>query len=279
MESNDKEDDNEIIKRCTILKIKEKVKNNPKYIHPCSKDNMKILGFENGYMFIKWMQQNGILKNPTDIKRKDRERTIKNSKCKDLKEYQDKCAQKLGLRDRLEKKNQWGYDAEGVIPMSKNKDCSAHFGVYIGEKLFERFLLTIFEHVLITSYNDRGFDFVCKNPRQKFIDKHRHFKLETDKEYKIQLKVRCLRYRNKNSWWDFTRIDYNNIPDFFILAGWDNRESLQPIHIWMFHKDDIIRGEPFWMRRSLTITDNYKTAKCCHINIYYILRYMNLSMN
>lgn len=34
----------------------------------------------------------------------------------------------------------------------------------------------------------------------------------------------------------------------------------------MFHKDDIIRGEPFWMRRSLTITDKYQ-------HILYFKRY------
>ena len=42
-----------------ITKIKEKIKKNPRYIHPCNierQDDMKTLEFESGSRFIYWMQ-------------------------------------------------------------------------------------------------------------------------------------------------------------------------------------------------------------------------------
>jgi hypothetical protein len=39
------------------------------------------------------------------------------------------------------------------------------------------------------------------------------------------------------------------------LSGWKDRESLEPLFILIFHRDEIIRGAPFWMRPSFWITN------------------------
>lgn len=262
-------DDSEVMKdirKNAIIEIKEKVKNNPKYVHPCNKEfqeDIKRFGFNSGYNYITWMQQNGVLKNPSDFNREHHIKTREQYKCKDAIEYMNLCAQKLGYKDRKERRNEYEWAVGIRSPMSDNKDCSAHFGIYKGEELFKKFLEdVVFEYVEKTDYHDGGIDFKCKSVRQEFIDRYPQFRLERNKEYKIQLKVRCLRRRNKNSWWDFTHIDYNNVPDYFILVGWDNRECLQPMYVWMFHKDDIIRGKSFWTRRTLTITNKYQHVLC-----------------
>lgn len=74
------------IRKAAIGDIKEKVGKNHKYLHPCNKemlDDMKRLMFISGNDFIVWMQKNGILKNPTNIKR----------------EYKDKWAKEHGYDD------------------------------------------------------------------------------------------------------------------------------------------------------------------------------------
>lgn len=55
-----------------IKEIKEKIKNEENYLHPCNKErqeDMKKFGFISGCEFTSWMQQNGIMKSPTDVKR------------------------------------------------------------------------------------------------------------------------------------------------------------------------------------------------------------------
>lgn len=55
----------ENIRRDIIIEIKEKVKRNLGYLHPCNKErqeDMKDSNF-NGNEFTNWMQQKGILKS------------------------------------------------------------------------------------------------------------------------------------------------------------------------------------------------------------------------
>ncbi len=41
----------------------------------------------------------------------------------------------------------------------------------------------------------------------------------------------------------------------FILVGFDSKENLNPLHIWIFYKDNILRGEKFWKRDHMVITN------------------------
>ncbi len=231
----------ENIRRNKISEIKKKVMNNPKYLHPCNKErlnDMKKLIFSSGNEFTQWMQQNGIMKNPTDIEREQHKRTLDNSGCKTIKEYNDKRAQKLGYKDRAEYIREWQWNTGICGPMSENEDCESYFGVYIGENYISK----LFENPIRMPPNNPGFDWICKNGK------------------KIQCEARCLHYIDGVFGWSFT-IDYNNMADYFILSGWNNRESLEPIHIWMIHKNDEIRGDIFWRRGGFWITNTSKKLK------------------
>lgn len=187
--------------------------------------------------------------------------------CKTGKEYLDKLAQNKGYHDRAERCRYYRYNTGRSSPSSQNEDCADSFGIDIGEELFRRFLLTIFEYVEHMKRGNRGFDFICKNPRQEFIDKYHQFKFEKDKEYRIQHKARCIRYdTNSDEWsgWHYSISDrngYNNNTDYFILSAWDDRDNLNILHIWIFYKNDMVRGEKFWKRKGFVITNTPKKLK------------------
>jgi hypothetical protein len=94
--------DLEKIRKDAIAGIKEKANKNPKYLNPANKEHqedMKIPKFANGYEFTCWMQQNEIMKNPFDIERMARRKTIDSTGCKTQKEYKDKCARNAGFKE------------------------------------------------------------------------------------------------------------------------------------------------------------------------------------
>lgn len=45
------------------------------------------------------------------------------------------------------------------------------------------------------------------------------------------------------------------------MSAWDNRDSLTPLHIWMFHKNDMVRHAKFWRREGFIITNTPKKLK------------------
>ena len=85
-------------------------------------------------------------------------------------------------------------------------------------------------------YNNKGFDYLCHG-------------------IKIDHKGRCLRYvQGRSPAWNFG-ILFNNSARKFVLSGWDNRESTNPIYTWEFDRDDIVRGDPFWERTGFYINN------------------------
>ena len=244
-----------------IKKAKEDGFNNIRDWNNWKRDQTWFKGLENKYgkEFAEWARQNkdNVPKYYLDIG------------CKNRTEYGNICAQRLGYKDEGDRQLEALYNKGIIGPALGNEDCSYYLGICIGEKLFKKFLLTIFECVKEFRCTNKDFDFICQNPRPEFIDKYPQFNLVRKKEYTIQLKLRCLRYRTGKFWcgWEFTHIDYNNIPHCFILSAWDNRGSLQPMYIWMFHKDDMIRKgsrkrrEKFWKRSSITITNTPEKLK------------------
>jgi hypothetical protein len=98
------------------------------------------------------------------------------------------------------------------IPMEQNKTCSAYLGIHIAERILSHY----FENVSRTPYGTPGYDFTCKNG------------------YKIDVKCACIqKIKNKsNCKWQFS-IQYNTIADYFLCLGFDNRDSLEPQHIWL----------------------------------------------
>lgn len=222
------------MRKKAIVEIKEKARKNPKILSPFNKERLeyqKKLKF-NGNEFTHWMQQNGIMKNPTDVNRKDNEKVIKDAGCNDWKEYKNKCAQNAGFKDNTERIKEWTHETGRRLPKEFNEDCSAHFGDFT-----ESIMIQTFDDAVRMPYGNPGFDWVC------------------NKGDKIDNKGVCLVHVDgRPPEWVFG-IKWNNIADWFILSAWDNRDSLTPLHVWTFHKNDIVRGRKFWRRDSLTITN------------------------
>jgi len=240
----------EKIRKDAIEEIKEKVRKNPNFLSPVNKERLECqekLKFANGNDFTHWMQQNGIMNNPVDIERKRRKKVIENAGCKTEKEYQDKCARDAGFKDKAERYREWMHDTGRTLPKEFNEDCPIHFGEFT-----ENLMIQTFEDPIKMPPNNPGFDWKCRNGD------------------KVDNKGRCLDYDNRSNWsgWIFS-IRYNDVADIFILSAWDNRDSLNPLHVWIFHKNDIIRKGngayapkvEFWKRDGFTITNTPEGLK------------------
>lgn len=229
------------IRRNAIHEIKEKIKKNSGYLHPCNKErqeDMKRLKFDSGNKYIYWMQQNGIMKNPTDIEHNRVEKVIKDAGCNGWKEYNDKRANNAGFKNATEKIKEWKYETGRSLPKEFNENCSAYFGDFT-----ESIMIQTFEDAVRMPYGNPGFDWTCKNGD------------------KIDNKGVCLVYiQGRPPGWIFG-IRWNNIADWFILSAWDSRDSLNPLHVWAFHKNDIMRGRKFWKRDTLTISNTPEGLK------------------
>lgn len=168
----------------------------------------------------------------------ERHPTLKRSDFKTRLEYANTQAQRLGFKDEAEraKINRWKRGVQR--PIEEAKDSGPYFGICIGEKYISK----TFDNPKMMPYGNPGYDWICKNG------------------LKIQLECRCLCDNTcspgANPQFKFTHIDYNKVADVFILSGWKDRESLEPLFVLAFKKDDIVRGEPFWMRNSLSITNS-----------------------
>ena len=102
-------------------------------------------------------------------------------------------------------------------PMSENRDCSSFLGVHVAERVLSH----VFKHVKKMPYGNPGYDFICGGG------------------YKIDVKSSCRHVRkNWADQWGF-HIDKNTIADYFLLLAFDNRENLNPEHIWLISGCDI----------------------------------------
>lgn len=246
------------IRRKVVTEIKDKVRKNPGYAHPCNKErqeDMKRLKFASGNDFTRWMQQNGILVNPTDIKRKELEKTIKDAECKTCKEYRDKCAQSAGFENdavrRRDYYREWTHNAGISIPMEFDEECESHIGVCIGEdEIGRRMLDVMFEEVDKKKNNNPKYEFFCKNFRQKFVDRYPQFKLERNKEYKIDVKTAHF----LDECWHYN-IYHNDVADYFLLIALETTGDIC-LYIWFIHKNEMIRERKFWKRVSIKINKN-----------------------
>lgn len=209
--------------------------------------------------FIKWAIDKGIFKSWPKVYQDKRNKLIKKRGHSNVAEYYDKRAQELGFANNSERAKVRNWNNGKHLPMEVREDCNLHFGIHKGETLFERFLLTIFEYVEHMKANNKGFDFICENPKQDFIDKYPRLKLEKNKKYRIQLAMRCWhQYRHDTGAYEWTfAIAHNNMVDYFIFCGWDKRDGF-PIRMWMFHKNEIIRGEMFWYRSGINMINRPK---------------------
>lgn len=274
-----------------INQIREKIRNNSKYINPMNREfreDIKKYGFNNGCEYIAWLRKNKILRSDKSIRNEwaqergfedyniydrylikqkgcinyseNKERLAREKGFDNQRDHREKWAQERGFEDYNQYKNEGNWNRGTYSPMSTTESCSLFFGIEIGEKLFKRFLQeNVFHYVKKTGKAsfDGGIDFICKDPIQEFIDKYPQFNLKMNKEYKIQLKNRCLESRHGWIGWNMP-IQYNGTVDLFILCGWSNRKHLDILHIWIYNKDDVVRDKKFWRRDNFPITNKSK---------------------
>ena len=106
---------------------------------------------------------------------------------------------------------EWNHRTGRKLPMCKNKKCSAFLGVHVAEHVLSH----VFNNVEWMPYGNPGFDFVCGSG------------------YWIDAKSSCRRHHEKCSDdWMFN-IKRNQIADYFLCLAFDNRESLEPEHVWL----------------------------------------------
>ena len=95
--------------------------------------------------------------------------------------------------------------------MSKNRSCALFLGCYIAERL----LSNIFKNVKRMPNNNQGYDFICSN------------------NYLIDVKSSCTHLLlSGNKSWRFN-INYNTVADYFLCIAIDNRNNLNPLHLWL----------------------------------------------
>jgi hypothetical protein len=101
--------------------------------------------------------------------------------------------------------------------MSENKVCAVYLGVHVAEKMLSK----IFKDVETMPYGNPGYDFIC------------------NKGKKIDVKAACMSKNSSgnNTWW--FNINRNTVPDHFLFIVFDNRENLNPLHIWLVPADEL----------------------------------------
>lgn len=107
--------------------------------------------------------------------------------------------------------------AMGAHPMSENRECSLFLGVHVAERVLHH----MFKNVVQMPINNPGYDFICGNG------------------YLVDVKAACRNIQHKKSpRWTF-RIQKNTVAEYFVLLAFDNRDDLEPLHIWMIPGIDI----------------------------------------
>jgi hypothetical protein len=134
-------------------------------------------------------------------------------------------------------------------PMSENKECSSYLGIHITEQVLSKF----FDNVQRMPNENPGFDFLC------------------GKGFKIDAKSACFTYtKDAPPTWRFT-IRRNEIADYFLCLGFNNRNDLTPMHVWLIPGEKINHLMTLGIassRRVLTKWSKYerpldKVLSCC----------------
>lgn len=98
----------------------------------------------------------------------------------------------------------------GVRSYNENETCSMFLGIHIAERVLSH----VFNGVERMPMNNPGYDFICNHGK------------------KIDVKSSCLQ---KNGW-SFA-IKRNIIADYFLCIAFDNREDLNPLHLWLLPRN------------------------------------------
>jgi len=110
------------------------------------------------------------------------------------------------LKEKEPLPDDWEFDKSAK--MVTNKECGDYLGCYIAEQVLSK----IFKNVQRMPYGNHGFDIIC------------------NRDLKIDIKSSAT--GDKRDGWMFTP-DQNKIADYFLCVAFDNREDLNPEHLWL----------------------------------------------
>jgi len=140
---------------------------------------------------------------------------------KDFDEYQSELVKKRGFQNYSAYQNYLNYENGKNKSMSENKECPTYLGIHLSERLLAKIWNN--ERVIRMPNGNRGYDFIC------------------GKGFKVDVKSRCFNDSETKDFWIF-QINRNKIADYFLLLAFDNREDLNPLHIWLIKGDEIINN-------------------------------------
>jgi len=131
--------------------------------------------------------------------------------------------------------------------MSKNKNCSDYLGIHIAENVLSK----VFKDVIKMPNNNPGYDFICSNG------------------YKIDVKSACMKKDRPDSWYFHT--ENNFIADYFLCIAFDNREDLNPLHMWLIPSNTITNKNSslYISNKSIDVWNRYEKSiyniiQCCN---------------
>lgn len=124
--------------------------------------------------------------------------------------------------------------------MRTNKKCPMFLGCHVAERV----LSYVFKDVERMPLNNKGFDFIC------------------NKGFKVDVKSAC----SNNNTYQFS-ILCNKIADYFLLIGFDSRDSLNPQHMWLIKSDELIRYGHYNLEHKKL---NCRTTLTIRNNQYYL---------
>jgi len=136
-------------------------------------------------------------------------------------------------------------------PISEAKDSSTYLGVYVAEKALSRF----FDTIQRAPRCNRGYDFLC------------------GRGFKIDVKSACRRLNSDEIPCWYFNIKRNKVADYFLCLAFDDRDNLNPLHVWLIPAQDINTKAGFYIfdrPRSLSRWSKYerpleRVVSCCHV--------------
>ena len=135
-------------------------------------------------------------------------------------------------------------------PIEEARDCSTFLGVYVAERALSRF----FDNIQRMPRCNPGYDFVC------------------GRGFKIDVKSACLRSGPGGYLGWYFNIDRNQIADYFLCIAFSDRETLDPLHVWLIPSTLLNEKRGFYIfdrSRPLAKWAKYersldRVVQCCH---------------
>lgn len=206
--------------------------------NPMSKEfqeEAKRLGLTGNQLIKKYVQE-GKIANPADINQERNKGIAERAGFKNHNEYElNRCHKDMEHKRKYTQ--EWRHSNGIQLPMEENKDCAHYLGTHIAERKYGRIILP-------EMFGCIEQEMPYGNPRYDFLVKG---------NIKVDVKS-CLREMKGWIGWE-PHVRFNNVTDYFVILAFDDRENLNLIFIWSIGKNEIIRGNKFYMRDSIKITN------------------------